>query len=171
MRSAIQCENRVSTFLSRGFNIRNMGLDMGQVFKTLKIRMSYHFVASWHWLSCSCRGTSYPHLKYQVWSNSFDVFRGEFQCGSPNWTPEIGKLCRMEPSRNGCQKHLSHTAICVEYISDGTADVLWIFQFKRHVPRDLFIKTTVFGWLFYLHRSQKTHDFLHCRQDPRSSSP
>ena len=28
---------------------------------------------------------------------------------------------------------LSHTAICVEYISYGTADVLWIFPFKRHV--------------------------------------
>ena len=28
---------------------------------------------------------------------------------------------------------LSHTAICVEYISYGTADVLWIFPLERHV--------------------------------------
>ena len=67
--------------------------------------------------------------------------------GAPTGRPKLGNSAGCNHPEMGVKKHLSHTAICVEYIyiSDGTADVLWIFQFKRHVPRDLFIKTTVFG--------------------------
>ena len=160
MRSAIQYENRVSTFLSRGFNIRNMGLDMGQVFKTLKIRMSYHFVASWHWLSYSCRGTSYPHLKYQVWSNSFDVFRGEF----PVWEPQLDAR-NWEILPDGTipkwvSRILSHTAISMCWIS-WHCRCSMDFPIQKTCSMDLFIKTFVFGGFFYLHRSQKTHEFPH----------
>ena len=47
--------------------------------------------------------------------------------------------------------------MCWIYISYGTADFPWIFRLNV----TCFIKTFVLGWCFYLHRSQKTHDFLH----------
>ena len=41
--------------------------------------------------------------------------------------------------------------------------ILWHCRFSMDFPikKPCFIKTVVFGWCFYLHRSQKTHDFLH----------
>ena len=162
MRSAIQYENRVSTFLSRGFNIRNMGLDMGQVFKTLKIRMSYHFVASWHWLSYSCRGTrllSTPKISSLVqffWCFPWWIS----SVGAPTGRPKLGNSARWNHPEMGVKNLEPYRHMCWIYI-------LWHcrcsmdFPIRKTCSMDLFAKTFVFCGFFYLHRSQKTHEFPH----------
>ena len=97
------------------------------------------------------------------------------QCGSPNWTPEIGKLWWNHPEVGVKKNWAIPPYLCVEYIYIWIyiymdiyiyIHILWHcrcsmdFPIKKTCSMDLFIKTFVFGGFFY-HRSQKTHEFPH----------